>query len=1276
MDEELGPISIEFVINNNLLKADAAQAEATLQGVTSRVEAGATSAAAAIQKLVNKGGFSDSAAEVQAYADSLQAAGDTGRVALSGTDELIRALNADLEAGVITAAQFQTEVEAIAAAETYWAEQTAVTNAEQVEQLGLLEELKVTLTQLQALKLTAQSPQDLKRINLAIQETEAEVTKFSNLGKKGFDEFGNKVKQSAGFVNTAWGGLRKLAQILPGIGIAGIIAFATGPVIEWLSALFKGRDALNQVKQNLQALIDVQKQAAEIAGSGLASLKLYYKAATDVNSAMADRIAAANELKKLYPDEFANVSELEIANGKLAGSYDMVTKSILAQAQAQASLKKITELTSQIQEINFQQDQRRAKLIDDINSAKRRGNIPSGTGSQSSISGGGASVISSVITLQDQVTGLSEYATKDIKALEEQKEVYQKQVDYLLNAAGGAAKIAQQLLNGNKLISDPLKQFDDIIKNANGPAVLEVLKKSLQAKLDALAPNDAQIKIYQDKIRKVEELLKAYSPKTTDGKSAENAAAEALKRQQNLLQQIFDVNDSYRRKELTADQMAIQAVVDKYDQLRAKITEFNANPKNVNKIGDSILTRIDAAENSAVDTQEVRNQNKHIAEDIEVKKKMYADYEAYKAKVGSDSANMEYADLLKSGKDFGDYLNTIYQSADKLYHSYASDVSGAAQERRDLVQKQIDQNREAQKKALQNLLEDTATYEEQRQAILETGADAEKKLLDAGQNERAAQVRKNTQDELTALDEAQVKKLDAYKELFSGVYTLTQSQTRRDIAAIQTYIDTALKAGKITKEAYDKINHELKNATNLADSDLPEKFIEVGSALQQWGSELSYFDDTLGHVLGTLGSVVSGIGSIKGNLNTLGSDSATSLSKLSAGLGIVGTAIGVVTTVVGLFSNAKQKAEQEQYNLDLQIKAIEAVNKGLQRQLELTKQIYGPERVSGYLKALADIAAAQEKAFNTLSGKIQLTGDKLTDEAIGKYNSGQDISNFWKEAIENGEKTGKVFTLAGKSLEDLQKLMDSGKLDASTQAIIQSLIDLQQQAIDTQNAIKSEFTGSTFDDLVSGIKDLLFNVNATAQDWGNDFTKIIHNSVEKGFETQFIEKQMQAFYDDLAKYTQADGGILSKDSIAKLQAEYDKIKGDLQTELQQVQQATGITLSPIDNTGSTTSSPSAISGQISGITETQANALEGIGRGMQLSLVKSNELLEAGVANQEAQLAEMKKQTLLQMQIAANTKRTADNTDVLPTMASSLTSIDKNTKDTSGNILRAAGITK
>ena len=314
----LGPVEIEWIINNDKVASDLAATEKLYTDAVENIEAAATQASGAVEKLKAKGGWSDSKAEAEAFRQSLQAVGDTGEVALSGMDKLVKDFDKDLKAGKITLEQFNQEITALQANEARLAAEQANLNKQEAAQLGLLEQLKLTLADLRAQQAVLVDPALLKKTNLAIQETEAEIIKFSNSGKKGFDEFGKKVGESKSVLGLAWEGIRKIAQILPGVGIGTVVAFAAGPILEYVTALFKGKDALNQAVQNLKAYNEVQKASSQEYGKQIAPLQILYKAATDVNNSMADRIRYAQEIKASYADSFANSSTQSILNGQEA----------------------------------------------------------------------------------------------------------------------------------------------------------------------------------------------------------------------------------------------------------------------------------------------------------------------------------------------------------------------------------------------------------------------------------------------------------------------------------------------------------------------------------------------------------------------------------------------------------------------------------------------------------------------------------------------------------------------------------------------------------------------------------------------------------------------------------------------------------------------------------------------------------------------------------------------------------------------------------------------
>jgi hypothetical protein len=1233
--------------------------------------------------------ISDSAAEIAAYNASTEGLQTGSLVATKSLAELeaellsvqgaLTQLNELNAAGGVSSETFASGVAALteneirlkAAIDGYNVaveEQIAVNVAASAglqSQIGLLEQLKINLAELKAQRQRILDPlavqQDMEaltRINALIQETEVEMSRLNNIGKAGFDAQGIAIARTTNTVdpfNRAISRATNLSQIgatvvsrltrqIIGLGV-GLLSFAIGAkaiefLVTWISNLdiFTGR--LNQAKQNLSAFNDVMKEANQTAGAQIANLRLLYQAATDVNNSFEKRIEAAKQLREQYASEFATATNLAIINGKLKGSYDELTESILQNAKAQAAQNKIATIESTILDAQYQIDLNNRKKQDALDKAKAPTQDEISANNRS---GGGPSSLKEV---QQSIANQTNFANKQYF---EAIKIANAQINFLAQYVGNVGKQSNALADANKLLGNNLQNFNTLIKNASDEGDLQNIKNALEAKLKNLVPSDKQFADLKNKIIQVDNLLKAYQVKLPN----QNSANSALQRQIELLNQVKNALATVNSKQLNEDQAALAAISDKFDQLRAKIAIFNNDPANKSvKIGNNVITSINNAQTTAVNSQANLNENKFIADDIEKKKKLYKDYEDYRAKVGTDIANKDYEDLLRSGKDFATYLSNVQASIDV---NNKGDQSGPIQARRKLIEDYFKELTEEQRVRLQGLLIQYATYQQQRESIIKVGNDNEMALRKAGATEQANQVAENTNDELTALDEAQFKKLDLYKNTFTNIDKLSRDAAKKQIATLYGVAAAQYAAGKITLQAYLDIIKGLDSASKSLDQTLFDKIDKVNSTLTGLASSFE-------NISPGIASAIKGIQTFV----TIGTDAAKSFTAFSNGdiLGGITSGISALSGIFSLFGSAKQNAEQLAFANEQQQKSIEAVNKALQRQLEITKQLYGPDRITGYLKQLSDIKAAQDSLNTQLSGKLQLTDVKvINDDLISKLNNGESYNHLiFDDTIVNKFKTS--LSLAGKSLEDLQKLMDQGKLDDKTAALVQSLVDLQQQAIDTQNALNQEFTGTSFDDLTSSIVDLFSSATTSAQDFANNFQKIIQAAILNSFKRDYLEKQLQGFYDNLTNLTKKDGTLTATD-IATLQAQYNAIIANASDQFKNLQAATGIIFGQADT--STTTLSGAIKASI---TEDTASIIAGTLKGIQLNTFNTNRILEGhGMSLTTLTLIgqDMLRATV---QIQANTLRSADNTDGI---ADALKLIVTNTSKSADIDLRAAG---
>jgi hypothetical protein len=752
------------------------------------------------------------------------------------------------------------------------------------------------------------------------------------------------------------------------------------------------------------------------------------------------------------------------------------------------------------------------------------------------------------------------------------------------------------------------------------------------------------------------------SKKAADDKTEAVQEAASAKAKNVLLNELGNLNATYTRKSLTSDEQSLKAISDKYDELRRKFSAFNTDPKNKkNQIGADVFTDINANEESAQTNQKALNQNDHIKTDIEQKKKLYADYEAYKQKVGSETADREYAELLRSGKSWHEYLTNSKNAIDQ------TDLSGPMQARAELLNRYLLEALEEQKKALEALLISTTTYEDKRKVIIQTSIDAQKKLNDAGYADRAKQVARNTEDELTALDEANFKKLDAYRALFDNIDSLGTGAAKQQLNKLYGYAAAALATGQISIETFNRIIKDLDAGGKIVDDKLPKGLKAMGAELSSIASSVSGFDDNLYKALSTVAALVSGIGAMKENLNTINSKNSSSIEKVTSGLGLVGTAINVVTGVIGYFNRGKESAlasaaelkryqdqliiGETQYNILLRNRAS--------AQQDITKLTLNE------LQAREDMLALQKQQaqadYNALLQKIQASGQQINGEHSEKYGGILGI----------GRKTKVVQELAGLNGADyasLEKLYTEGKLDATTKAWFEQLQNVKNEmdsigvsAKAAADQINKIATGTTADSIAQAIIDGFKQGKRSAADFADDFKSLMQNAAISVFQSNYLSGKIAAFYQQFADAS-ANGG-LTPAKIQALKDAYAKVIGDAGKAFGDLEKVLGTSLTTSSATSGT------LSGAIKGITSTEANALEGSIHGMQLAIVQSNAILADSRNTQQSQLAEMRQQTLYQKQIVLNTGRTADNTDDMKVY---LQQISANTSGSYGIDQRAA----
>lgn len=317
---------------------------------------------------------------------------------------------------------------------------------------------------------------------------------------------GNYANSIGGFFNKAFSKIRLLANILPNFGIGTFFLLLGTGIATLVEKLGLFDDRVPTFIKNLQNLNDVMKSADQDAASQSTNLKILYEAATDLNNNYKDRIRAAQELKKEFPGEFKNASDLSIINGELSGVYQQLTVDILANAKAKAAASKISELAAKQLDIDFEKEKIVNAKRQEIANVKPTKQLGGGAGDVispfSSPEQQKKSVEAQQQTLKDLLRG-------ELRNKDEQRKVLQDQIDFLTNFAGGNNKIAKALSGDNT--------GDEKAGKSQKPLYEEQLK-ALKLRETAILENEKSS--YEDRLKAVNDyfndaydLTKKYSDK-------------------------------------------------------------------------------------------------------------------------------------------------------------------------------------------------------------------------------------------------------------------------------------------------------------------------------------------------------------------------------------------------------------------------------------------------------------------------------------------------------------------------------------------------------------------------------------------------------------------------------------------------------------------------------------------------------------------------------------------------------------------------------------------
>lgn len=358
------------------------------------------------------------------------------------------------------------------------------------QQQRSVQSLQIQLQSYQAIANQATDPARLTEYNRKVQGLQAEISRLSNAGKKGFDEMGNAIQKSGNVFTKVWGGLRKAAYLIPGFGIAGLLALAIDPLTKLVQGMEIFQKKTDHAAESARKLADANLKGQQNAQSEITQLNTLRRAAEDATLPMSKRVAIVDELQRQYPSYLGNISKENILNGNAKTAYDELTQSIIATSKAKAAQNLITENAGRMLEIEQKitdSEKERAKLAEDRAKAEREA---IDLVSRSSREFTGSVQVAKVNNLQEEINNKLK---EEAKLKEEIGRLDSQNLEL-------AENITKNIKEGAELTTDKggtsgLNRMEEILRKISDLQD-EYTRKSLSS-------NEAEIQAVRDKFKKV-----------------------------------------------------------------------------------------------------------------------------------------------------------------------------------------------------------------------------------------------------------------------------------------------------------------------------------------------------------------------------------------------------------------------------------------------------------------------------------------------------------------------------------------------------------------------------------------------------------------------------------------------------------------------------------------------------------------------------------------------------------------------------------------------------
>lgn len=924
---------------------------------------------------------------------------------------------------------------------------------------------------------------------------------------------------------------------------------------EWVKNIGKANKELTAAQKAAEDLNAASRKAVSSKADEISRLRILYSATQDVTRSERERNKAADELQKIYPQYFANLTNEAILAGNAASAYDSLTQALIRAGQAKASEDIIADYTKQDWQLQ------RAMNADTNWTNRNREEYREAKKRQAEYN----KWVRENTTRQGSNLvrwGLGMYydSTEDGRLIAE----FERRTAELEKNAKKRADIQKNIESAAKSVN-----VTDYITGGGGEKETKDTGKSARDYQDELADariraqqklEAARISVMREGVRKRQALAR---------QELDESLAQIDKEERDTLKKM---DEAEKKRGVKSTPEERQAVKDNASQQR--LVAYQQYAKEFYTADKEWQEK---------DLQSWIDYNKEYGT---YQQKRLAIMREYTLKSSKESLNgndkrmlARQRDEALSELDFNELKDTI--NWDVVF----GNLDKVAKKELQKVKRQIVSFRNSPE------FKKSATPE-QMQVIEEAIGKIDSEVIEKGGlfGNLTESIREYSEavDELTA---AQRDYDEAVRQYGADSAEAEAARKKRNKAEAGER-----NAGNNLEASKDKA---VRNITAVADA--MNTLGEADMSLSSFGSAVGSLVDTLSASGSKIGGIIAAILAILDQIGQKGLEGFVGniLESVMHAAGGLWDSIGRLFGVKGLGGIFKG-ADYSGYNemVDQYNRLNEIWDELIDKKKEYIETSYGAEAQKVGEEALA----LQRTAIDSyrILGKERLnSGASTGSHSIGvrqrKWMSSQDWAaagaalgeDFYRYGIGEGRMTG-LFDL---SVEQLEKLKSEAptfwaKLDDDVRNYLDKIIDGSEKLGDIQAQIKEQLTQMSFDSMRDAFYDTLLDMESGAEDFSEDFSEYLQKAILKTSLSKVYDKRLQEWYDKFANYNK-EGGI-DTGEYKDLQQEWNNIVKDALEERDSLKDIFGWT-------SSSSSSQSGRAGTVTSMTEETAGRLEGIG---------------------------------------------------------------------------------